>query len=193
MFYTQAYPKTDLRFLEVKIWKEQTQENLSRSNLAITASSESVNKTLVYPIIPIYSYTGIGVGENEEDEAYVIIQVDAILGGDNESEMMVYDNVAEVVEFITPVGRRTNFASTIGNIKINGILKPFDASQDEPDSDGTEVIRLTPPTGKEKFSLYLAGSKQAIFMMIMIIVIIIVAYIIKLNLRGKVGKSKFYK
>ena len=172
---------------------EQTQENLSRSNLAITASSESVNKTLVYPIIPIYSYTGIGVGENEEDEAYVIIQVDAILGGDNESEMMVYDNVAEVVEFITPVGRRTNFASTIGNIKINGILKPFDASQDEPDSDGTEVIRLTPPTGKEKFSLYLAGSKQAIFMMIMIIVIIIVAYIIKLNLRGKVGKSKFYK
>ena len=172
---------------------EQTQENLSRSNLAVTASSENENKTLVYPIIPIYSYTGVGEGNNEEDEAYVIIQVDAILGADNESEMMVYDNVAEVVEFITPVGRRTNFASTIGNIKINGILKPFDASQDEPDSDGTEVIRLTPPTGKEKFSLYMAASRHAISAMIIMILIIIVVYIIKLSLRGKVGKSKFYK
>ena len=68
----------------------------------------------------------------------------------------------------------------IFGIRNDGILKPFDASQDEPDSDGTEVIRLTLLTGREKFNLYIAGSKYAISAMFIMILIIIAAYIIKL-------------
>ena len=60
------------------------------------------------------------IDDPEKNEADIIIQLDAVLGGDKESEDMVYDNVAEIIEFITLTGRRTNFASTVGNIVING-------------------------------------------------------------------------
>ena len=119
--------------------------------------------------------------------------MDAVLGGDNESENMVYENIAEIIEFVTPVGRRTNFASTIGNMEINGTVKPFTASQKEVDSDGTEVIRLTPPTGLTRVTLFVAGNKNLIVVITGVLVLLVIAYVAKFTLYGKVGKTRFYK
>ena len=164
---------------------------LVKSNLAVSATSAEDNTTLVKAIIPRYANNDV-VAANQ-DEAYIVIQVDAILGGDNSTEDMVYDNVAEIIEFITPVGRRTNFASTIGNIVINGTTTPFESSLKEVDTDGTEVIRLTPPTGRMQFNLFMVESKYIISIIISIVVIIVLVYLAKYSLHGKVGKSKFYK
>ena len=125
--------------------------------------------------------------------SYIVVQMDAVLGGDNETEDMVYENIAEIIEFVTPVGRRTNFASTIGNMEINGTVKPFTASQKEVDSDGTEVIRLTPPTGLTRVTLFIAGNKDVIILVTGVLVVLVIAYIGKFTLYGKVGKSRFYK
>ena len=135
-------------------------------------------------------FAALGYGETS---AYIVIQMDAILGGDSESKDMVYENIAEIIEFVTPVGRRTNFASTIGNIEINGTIKPFTASQKEVDSDGTEVIRLTPPTGITRFTLFVAGNKDSIVVITGLVVLLVIVYMVKFSLYGKVGKTRFYK
>ena len=157
-----------------------------RKNLVVSAHSVYDNPTLVVPIVPEY----LGEGDTR---SYIVVQMDAVLGGDNESENMVYENIAEIIEFVTPVGRRTNFASTIGNMEINGTVKPFAASQKEVDSDGTEVIRLTPPTGLTRVTLFVAGNKNVIVVITGVLVLLVIAYVAKFTLYGKVGKTRFYK
>ena len=78
--------------------------------------------------------------------------------------------MAEIVQFTTLTGRRTNFATTIGNANIHDIkerlendLPPFDNTEGknsgsiefitasiEPDTSATETITLIPPTGLMK-------------------------------------------
>ena len=157
-----------------------------RNNLVISNSEAVQNPTLVVPIVP----ENLGSGETS---AYIIIQMDEVLAGDNASEDMVYENIAEIIEFVTPVGRRTNFASTIGNIKVNGTIKTFAASQEEVDSDGTEVIRLTPPTGMTRVTLFVVGNMSTIVVVIGLVIISVITYVTKFSLHGKVGKTKFYK
>ena len=157
-----------------------------RNNLIVSVNSVYDNPTLVVPIVPEY----LGEGDTR---SYIVVQMDAVLGGDNDSEAMVYENIAEIIEFVTPVGRRTNFASTIGNMEINGTEKPFAASQKEVDSDGTEVIRLTPPTGLTRVTLFIAGNKNLIVVITGVLVLLVIAYLAKFTLYGKVGKTRFYK
>ena len=157
-----------------------------KKNLVVSVDSVFDNPTLIVPIVP----EALGEGNTR---SYIVVQMDAVLGGDNETEDMVYENIAEIIEFVTPVGRRTNFASTIGNMEINGTVKPFTASQKEVDSDGTEVIRLTPPTGLTRVTLFIAGNKDVIILVTGVLVVLVIAYIGKFTLYGKVGKSRFYK
>ena len=168
--------------------RDYTTDN--KKNLAINVATNKENPKLVTPIIP--EYTG-KIDATQSTQSHVTIQIDSVLGGDNDTEDMVYDNVAEVVEFITPVGRRTNFASTIGNIEIKGTTKPFDAAQKEVDTDGTEVIRLTPPTGMTEATLFISGNKNTFVVIAMIPAVFIVFLILKRSLKGKVGKNKIYK
>ena len=70
---------------------------------------------------------------------------------------MSYENIAEIVQFTTLTGRRTNFATTIGNADIQttkeepgkGSIEFVTASL-EPDTAATETVTLTPPTGLMK-------------------------------------------
>ena len=165
--------------------RDYTTDN--KKNLAINVATNKENPQLVTPIIPEYT------DKTGSTQSHVTIQIDSVLGGDNDTEDMVYDNVAEVVEFITPVGRRTNFASTIGNIEIKGTTKPFDAAQKEVDTDGTEVIRLTPPTGMTEATLFISGNKNTFVVIAMIPAVFIVLLMLKRSLKGKVGKNKIYK
>ena len=159
-----------------------------KNNLVYSVGTLKENPDLLKDIYPQYA-----IDDPEKNEADIIIQLDAVLGGDKESEDMVYDNVAEIIEFITLTGRRTNFASTVGNIVINGEVEPFESSQIEVDSDGTEVIMLTPPTGRTQFNLAFDKVKYIVALVAAVVVLIVLVYIAKFSLHGKVGKSKFYK
>lgn len=159
-----------------------------KNNLVYSVGTLKENPDLLKDIYPQYA-----IDDPEKNEADIVIQLDAVLGGDKESEDMVYDNVAEIIEFITVTGRRTNFASTVGNIVINGEVEPFESSQVEVDSDGTEVIMLTPPTGRTQFNLAFDKVKYIVALVAAVVVLIVLVYITKFSLHGKVGKSKFYK
>ena len=159
-----------------------------KNNLVYSVGTLKENPDLLKDIVPQYA-----IDLPEKNEADIVIQLDAVLGGDKESEDMVYDNVAEIIEFITLTGRRTNFASTVGNIVINGEVEPFESSQVEVDSDGTEVIMLTPPTGRTQFNLAFDKVKYIVALVAAVVVLIVLVYITKFSLHGKVGKSKFYK
>ena len=165
--------------------RKYTSEN--KHNLVINVDSSSENESLVRAIVP--EMTDL----SGDTQASIKIQVDAILGGDSESESMVFENIAEIVQFTSPVGRRTNFAGTIGNIELPGGINPFESAKEEPDSDGTEVIRLTPPTGLSRTKLFIMGNINTFLIIITIIAAIVMIYVIKTVLYGRVGKSKFYK
>ena len=157
-----------------------------RSNLVVNVPTYAENPTLIIPMVPEYYGRGI-------TSANIVIEMNAILGGDTESKDMVYENIAEIVEFITPAGRRTNFAATVGNIKVNGTMTPFRAAKAEVDSDGTEVVRLTPPTGMTRLSLFIAGNQKTITTVFGLLVICVIIIVCRYSLVGKVGKTKFYK
>ena len=86
---------------------------------------------------------------------------------------MLYENIAEVIQFTVLTGRRTNFDTTIGNADIHKVdkqsknpeeynlgKKPVDYEKFgsiefvtaalEKDTSSTETITLTPPTGLMK-------------------------------------------
>ena len=165
--------------------RRYTSEN--KFNLVLNVDSSNENETLVKAIVPEMTE------KPGDTQASIKIQVDAILGGDSESESMVFENIAEIVQFTSPVGRRTNFAGTIGNMEVSGDVKPFDSSKKEPDSDGTEVIRLTPPTGLSRTKLFIMGNINTFLIIITIVIAIVMIYVTKTVLYGRVGKSKFYK
>ena len=157
-----------------------------KNNLVINVATVKDNPELIKPIIPRFFGSGVTYGS-------IVIQVDAVLAADQGTENMVYDNVAEIVEFTTPVGRRTNFASTIGNIEINGTQKPFDAAQVEVDTDGTEIIRLTPPTGIDRINLFIAANREVVTAVITTIIVVVMIYVVRFVLKVKIGKDKVYR
>ena len=177
------YTTTDRKNLAINIDVQKNENNEIVSN---------PNPELIKAIYPVYAgKVNSMTAENalNATTGYIVIKTDAVLGGDNESEMMTYDNIAEIVKFTSPVGRRTNFVSTIGKIGSKSSI----TDNPEPDSYMAEIIRLTPPTGASRFNLFVAGNVSVIFISITVLMLAVIVYILKYALRGKVGKSKFYK
>ena len=100
----------------------------------------------------------------------ITLDVSKVLSAGASDDDKTYENMAEIVQFTTLTGRRTNFATTIGNANIHDIKKrlendlpPFDETEGnnsgsiefitasiEPDTSATETITLIPPTGLMK-------------------------------------------
>ena len=92
----------------------------------------------------------------------VYLPVSKVISAETDTDNMSYENIAEVIQFTTLTGRRTNFATTVGNVQTKN-PRPDDRDPDpdhptsgseefveasyEPDTDSTETITLTPPTG----------------------------------------------
>lgn len=84
----------------------------------------------------------------------VYLPVSKVVSAEADTEDMTYENMAEIIQFTTLTGRRTNFATTIGNANVN-TTKPdpgkgseeFVTASFESDTAATETITLTPPTG----------------------------------------------
>ena len=100
----------------------------------------------------------------ESSVATVYLPVSKLLATENDTNDMVYENIAEVSQFTVLTGRRTNFDTTIGNVDIHEVLKQNEENKDddpydkfgsieyvtaalETDTSSTETITLTPPTG----------------------------------------------
>ena len=142
-----------------------------------------LNKNLSRFLIP--KVVAVGLNGNDEqgkqyDEegklgfddytGYIYLDTSKVLAAGSEDDDKTYENMAEIVQFTTLTGRRTNFGTTIGNANIHDIknrldkdLPPFDKSSGknsgsiefitasiEPDTSATETITLIPPTGLMK-------------------------------------------
>ena len=73
----------------------------------MSANTESENEALITPIYPEYARLYA-----LKTEAKISIEINGILGAGTDENNMTYENVAEVVEYTTLVGRRTNLSST---------------------------------------------------------------------------------
>jgi len=167
--------------------RKYTSEN--KKNIALSVDTEQENPTLVTDIYP--EYAGI---DTLNSKASVVIEINSVLssGTANEGETS-YDNVSEIAQFETVVGRRTNFASTVGNIHLTDTahsLTPFMAALYEVDTAGTEIVSLTPPTGLTRFKLFMAYNIRIMQIIAIVIVVIVLAIVAKKYL---IGRKKFYK
>ena len=95
---------------------------------------------------------------NKEEKAKAVatirLPLTKVLSAESDKDDMTYENVAEIIQFTTLTGRRTNFATTIGNADIAGTVpdetkgeREFVAAITEHDTAATETVTLIPPTG----------------------------------------------
>ncbi len=95
---------------------------------------------------------------NEFDNSRGRIQltVSKAISAETSDDELQYENIGEIVEFTTLTGRRTNFATTIGNVDLRKLDIPnntpdeYPQSVPESDQSSTEVVTLIPPQGLMK-------------------------------------------
>ncbi len=85
-----------------------------------------------------------------EYSGYVVLTTEKLISSETDTDNLRFENMAEVVQFTTTAGRRTNFSTTIGNANIKSTRGEYIESLNEPDTSATEVITLTPPTGIDR-------------------------------------------
>ena len=81
---------------------------------------------------------------------YVVLTTEKLISSETDTDNLRFENLAEIVQFTTTSGRRTNFDTTIGNANIKNSSGEYIESLNEPDTSATEVITLTPPTGIDR-------------------------------------------
>ena len=157
-----------------------------KKNIVINVNSKEENPSLIVPIYP-----EIAGKEELQTKSYITIEINSVLGAGEESDDMVYENIAEIAQFNTIVGRRTNFAATIGNINLTEDKKtPYEEAFKEPDSTGTELVSLIPPTGLTKYRIFMAENGTTIVTILVIILLVITAGIV---IKRVFFTKKFYK
>lgn len=86
-----------------------------------------------------------------QESGSVGLTVSKVLASESETKDTEYENVAEIIEFVTLTGRRTNYATTIGNADI-GKNGEYDSAVFEPDTSAAEKVVLGPITGLTKIN-----------------------------------------
>ena len=103
----------------------------------------------------------------------VYLPVSKVVSAEADTEDMTYENMAEIIQFTTLTGRRTNFATTIGNVNVKAETGEYLESLKEKDTAATEVITLSPPTGLNRIQNMIVNTVQASSKLIIIVAIII--------------------
>lgn len=91
-----------------------------------------------------------------ESRGKIELTISKAISAETNDDELEYENIAEIVEFTTLTGRRTNFAITIGNVDVrmdkNKPKDPDEYPQAVPEADqaAAEVITLVPPQGLMK-------------------------------------------
>lgn len=159
----------------------------TRHNLAVSvddkissSDNDNMNKLLSIFLTPYVSNKYASAGN-------VYMVASKVVAGEADTENMTYDNSAEIIQYTSVTGRVTTLATTVGNLNMS-----HNPDYDEDDSDFTERVTLTPPTGLEKSKYYMSVAMDEIIMVTIIIAVIIVAIVVKKNL-SKISFKKFYK
>ncbi len=126
------------------------------SSFKITGVDDNIrNNDLARFLLP----KGTVLNESERDKSVATIRlnVSKVLSAEADKKDMSYENMAEIIQFTTLTGRRTDFGTTIGNADIEAIAKKggdegkgsleFVTAALESDTAATETITLIPPTG----------------------------------------------
>lgn len=129
----------------------------------------------------------------------VYLPVSKVVSAEADTEDMTYENMAEIIQFTTLTGRRTNFATTIGNANVN-TTKPdpgkgseeFVTASFESDTAATETITLTPPTGLMRNRRMIVNTVETARTSI-IVVAIVVAVVALVVIVTKVTITKIKK
>lgn len=98
-----------------------------------------------------------------DEEGTVTLKAHKVISAETMTEDMSYENIAEVIQFTTSTGRRTNYATTIGNADLSPLTEEekkdpdkkippggspeYHESTKEPDTSAVEEVTLQPPTG----------------------------------------------
>lgn len=128
---------------------------------------DGTNPSLSRFLMPMVSDTE----EYAESRGKIDLTVSKAISAETSDDELEYQNIAEIVEFTTLTGRRTNFAITIGNVDVRtddpakipdepdkptppptdpndpDNPKEYEESTPEPDESTAEVVTLIPPQG----------------------------------------------
>lgn len=178
------YQEDDELYYKDEYGRKYTTEK--KKNIVMSANTESENESLITPIYPEYARLYA-----LKTEAKISIEINGILGAGTDENNMTYENVAEVVEYTTLVGRRTNLSSTVGNIRMTEENStPYVEAYEESDSSGTETVNLIPPTGLVRYKLFIASNGVLILTILIAILVITEGAII---CKKVIFKKKIYK
>ena len=128
-------------------------------------------------------------GDDNQSRGYIYLPVSKVVSAESDTREMLYENIAEVIQFTTLTGRRTNFDTTIGNVDLDDAVHAdsdgsdeFKTSSLEADTGATETITLTPPTGLErtrrKIVNVVNNAKNGISITMIVLAVVIIVVVV---------------
>lgn len=169
--------------------KERAYDTTERSNLAVLlddrvkdyanpADDITVNKDISKYLKPRYS---IGA----ESFGTVNLIASKVISAQESTEDMTYENIGEIIQYSSVVGRVTTLATTLGNVRFFDPdpsdptsdpvpVEEWKASLRESDTSATEQITLTPPTGLGKVQQIIRDTVEGASYTVIIIIAVTV-------------------
>lgn len=132
----------------------------------------------------------------------VYLPVSKVISAETDTEDMTYENMAEIIQFTTLTGRRTNFATTIGNADVHTTeeapekgSEEFVTASFESDTAATETITLTPPTGLMKNRRAIVNvvetARTSVIVIGIVIAVVVLALIVTKVTITKIKKRRY--
>ena len=153
--------------------------------------------------------------KQDEFSGYIYIPVSRVISAESDTDELQFVNVAEIVEYMTLTGRRTNFESTIGDANMTLSKDTYKASAYpksgvantkygtsefltgalEVDSAASEGIYLVPPTGLDRKRRVIVDAvdmtgKGIVLVVVAVIVVAVIGGITLIIKKQKVHKKK---
>ncbi len=137
---------------------------------------------------------------------YIYLPLSKVVSAESDTDELHFEDAAEIVEYVTLNGRRTNFEHTIGDLDTEKDLatvgprngtKEFVQASREVDSSVPESIYIIPPTGLDPTSRLVSDivyttAKVGVPVLGIVIVIILLVMLIAVIIRHK-SKKKVIK
>lgn len=152
--------------------------------------------------------------QTDDSKAIIYLPVSKVLASETNTENMLYENIAEVIQFTVLTGRRTNFDTTIGNADIHVVheqnpkevtetVYPYEkygsiefvTAALEKDTSSTELITLTPPTGlmKNRRAIFEAmeTTRDVLKITVIAVAVVVVAIVVTKFTMVKIKKRRY--
>ena len=162
----------------------------NKNNLAFNVEDATINGGLYKFLTPLRSLTNV-----PEEKLYVIgLQASRVLASELDAENVSFDNLAEIVKVTNTAGRKTyiQFVNTsTGTVVTPGPSGPtgylgntpdilqnpddFTVGEKEIDTNYTETVTFSPPTGLPQKEQNIAKAGSAVMTIVKIVSVILVA------------------